>query len=282
MSLEIITPSYGPDLELCRDLNRSIRRHARDAVHRVIVPRADRPAFTQALGGHAIIDLDEDYLPGLRRVPRNLWINPCRPWPPVRGWIAQQLVKLEAAARSQAQLVVLADSDLILIRAVDDSSFTVDGSPWFFRWDGAIDEQLPRHVRWHENARRLLGLEPTVSLPLPDYICWPCVWEPAVVRDLLDRVALVGRRPWPSVIGAQLHFSEMVLYGVFVDAFDPPGNRAAISSTGCYVHTEEAPLDEVSLAEIVARRAPTDIAVMISAKSGTSLEQRRRAFAEFL
>jgi hypothetical protein len=44
----------------------------------------------------------------------------------------------------------------------------------------------------------------------------------------------------------------------------------------CHNHFDEVPLDEAALEDFVAGIGPADLAVMISAKSCTSLEARRR------
>ena len=47
----------------------------------------------------------------------------------------------------------------------------------------------------------------------------------------------------------------------------------------CIPHHEETSLDEMALHSLLARAAEDDLAVMISAKSGTDLAVRRRALA---
>ena len=131
---------------------------------------------------------------------------------------------------------------------------------------------------WHEAAHRLLGLGPRPPAPLPDYVSCPCVWEPAAVRALLDRVETVASAPWQRVVAAEPHLSEMMLYGVFVDACldtSPPGH--VVSDMRCHRHYDEVALDEAELQRFLAGIRPVDHSVMISAKSGTDLEKRRAA-----
>lgn len=283
MELDIITPSYEPDFELCRDLNASVLRHGGDRVHHtIIVPPRDLGRFAPLQGARTSVRSTSNYLAGLYRLPRNLWFNPHRPWVPVRGWIAQQVVKLEAAARSTAEMVVMVDSDIVFVRDFDVSAFrAADGAPEFYRLDDAIDESLPRHVIWHRVARHLLGLDPSVDLPLDDYVCCPCGWEPAVVRSMLAEVEARAGARWQRVVAAQLHFSEMILYGVYVDArLSGDGGRRVVSDMRCHRHYDEVPLDERELRDFLAEIRPVDHSVMISAKSGTSLASRRAALAE--
>ena len=284
--MEVLTPSYGPDFELCRDLNRSVLRHGpADVVHRIVVPRRDRHLFAPMAGRRTVVELVTHNLPG-RFVPvpgANMWMNVARPLPPVRGWIAQQIVKLEATARSAAELVVVADSDLVFVRPFSAETFSTTGQVDFYRLDGAIDDALPRHVVWHRVARRLLGLIEDESLPKPDYVCWPCAWEPPVVREMLARIESEHRRAWQTMVGSCLHFSEMILYGVYVDALMPDRRtRAATSSMPCLTHPDEIPLDEAGVRRFVERLPEDAVAVMISAKSGTSLGDRRRGLERWM
>ena len=279
MDLEVITPSYAPDFEFCRDLNASVRRYGSAGVqHTIIVPPRDLPLFGQLGDERTQVRSVDDYLAGLRRLPGNFWLNPRRPWFPVRGWVAQQLVKLEAAARSGSALVLMVDSDIVFVRPFGADTFTSPtGTPEFYRLDDAIDEQLPRHVVWHETARRLLGLGPRPVLPLPDYVSCPCVWEPEVVRLVLQRIESVASAPWQRVVGAQPHISEMILYGVYVDAFRSGDPQHVVDDMRCHRHYDEVPLDESGLRDFLADLRPVDHSVMISAKSGTELATRRAA-----
>jgi hypothetical protein len=281
--LEVITPSYAPDFELCADLNASVLAHGAGVQHTIIVPPRDLVLFEALVGRDTVVRSAEDFLPGLPRLPRNFRLNPRRPWLPVRGWIAQQVVKLAAAAASDADLVLMVDSDIVFVRPFGAETFlSAEGQPEFYRLEAAVDERLPRHVLWHEAAHRLLGLGPPPPTPLPDYVSCPCVWEPAAVRALLERVEQVASAPWQRVVAAEPHVSEMMLYGVFVDAStdastDVSPVRHVVDDMRCHRHYDEVALDEAELHRFLAGIRPVDHSVMISAKSGTDLEKRRAA-----
>lgn len=281
MDLEVITPSYAPDLELCRDLNASVRRYGNDRVkHTIIVPSRDLQLFGRLERERTEVRSVDEYLPDLRRLPHNLWLNPRRPWFPVRGWVAQQLVKLAASARSEAALVLMVDSDIVFVQPFGLDTFTSSstGMPEFYRLGDAVDERLPRHVIWHQAARRLLCLPLSSQLPLPDYVSCPCVWEPEVVRSLLQRVEMVASTPWQQAIGAEPHVSEMILYGVYVDELLSDSKPShVVSDMRCHRYYDEVALDESELRAFLAAIRPVDHSVMISAKSGTDLAARRAA-----
>jgi hypothetical protein len=282
--LAIITPSFAPDFELCADLHHSVLEYGPDTVeHHIVVPRRDLALFGRLAGPTVRVHDVAEFLPrSFLPVPGvNGWLNLRRPFPPLRGWITQQIVKLAAAARLDADVVLLVDSDIGFIRPFGVDRFVRDGVARFYRKPDEIDDRLPRHVLWHRAARALLGLPPGQP-PLPDYICWPAPWDPKVVRLLLQRVEQVTGRPWATAVGAQLHFSEEILYGVFVDeVLGAPANSYVTDAMLCHDYSHEVPLDERGLAEFLGRVGPDDIAVMISAKSRTPLPVRRAALRDF-
>lgn len=283
-SLTMITPSYARDLELCRDLRASVERFAPTVEHRIIVPRSDVVEFATMAGGAARIVDVQDVMPrGLRKLPGvNMWLNLRSPLPPVRGWIAQQIVKLAAVASVETDFALVVDSDVEFVRAIDGATFAPGGRLPLYRLPGAVTPALPRHLTWHAVARRLLGLPPTDATVLPDYICWPCAWDPAIVRDMLRRVESCTGRDWADAVGRELHFSEMILYGVYVDEVLGTEASGVTTDMRCPSHPDEVPLDRPGLDRFLGRVSATDVAVMVSAKSGTALEVRRAALRDFV
>ncbi|MCB5294131.1 DUF6492 family protein [Arthrobacter sp. SO3] len=279
--LAILTPSYGPDAELCADLNRSVMEMTDDVEHHIVVPHSDRRYFSDMEGKRTFVHDVGEFLPRyLVKTPgANVWVNARRPWPPVRGWIAQQLVKLSVAASFEAGGVLLMDSDMVLIRRTSLDSFMLNGRPAFYRNPGAVHAGMPLHRKWHEASRSLLGLAPPPAGNLPDYISWPCLWEPAIVRSLLSAVETHTGRTWATAIGSQLHFSEMILYGVYVDEV-LGGAQSTTSRMKSIAYSEERTLGPAELSALLAGVTSEDLAIMISAKSGTGLHHRRQALAE--
>ena len=283
-SLAVLTPSYAPDLELCRELNRSVLDWMpRDVDHHVMVPRRDRELFAQLSGPRTRVWTIDQLVPRrMLPVPLiNAWLNLRRPYPPVRGWVMQQIVKLAVAAELGADLVVLADSDVVLVRPVAVDTFKEDdGRVRFYRSDGAVHEGLPRHLIWHKVARRLLGLPPAGPPPLPDYISAFNVWERRLVLALRDRIEQVTGRSWLDAIASQPHVSEFILYGVFVD--DVLGASAGVNaaeSMFCHSYWGPEPLARTAVARFVHTLQPDDVAVMISAQSDTKPDVRREALS---
>lgn len=282
--MAVVTPSFGPDFELCADLSRSVLQNSPDSVrHHIIVPQADLELFGRLAGPRTQIHDEAEFLPrSFVRLPRSKYtFNLRRPFPPVRGWILQQIVKLSAAAASTADVVLLVDSDIEFIHPFSAETFMRDGVVRFYRTPDAIDDRLPRHVIWHQASRRLLGL-PQSAAPYTDYVSSLLAWDPAIVRQMLSRVSATAGRPWTTAVGAQLHFSEWTLYGVFVDhVLGPSANSFASDDPLCPAHWGTTPLDQKAAAQFLGRIKPTDVAAMISAKSGTPLAVKRAAFANF-
>lgn len=281
-TLAVITPSFAGDFELCVDLNRSVLANTPpDVRHHIIVPGRDLELFGRLANERTVVRDESEFLPrSLVSVPGTKYsVNLRRPYPPVRGWIIQQIVKLGAAAAAEADVVVLVDSDIVFCRPFDASTFVRDGAVRLYRKPAEIDARLPRHMIWHQTARELVGL-PAQQPPYHDYVSSLLAWDPALVRGLLERVEKVTRRPWQTAVGGQLHFSEWTLYGVYVDGvLGAPANSFASDDTLCHSYWEETPLDATTVRDFLSDIKPDDIAVMISAKSRTPLELRRSAWA---
>jgi hypothetical protein len=209
----------------------------------------------------------------------NIMVNLARPFPPVRGWILQQVIKFAAIAASEDDAVLVVDSDVEFIRPFTAEMFVRDGKVRFFCKPEQIDKRLPRHMTWHRVARVLLGL-PLAEPPYPDYISSPLAWDPTIVRRMLARVEATTGRPWTTAIAGELDFSECVLYGVFVDAvIGTSANSFASDDSLCLVYWQDTPLNPDSAARFVGGVRPTDVAAVIQSKSRTPPAVREAAFA---
>jgi Family of unknown function (DUF6492) len=277
----VLTPSYAPDFELCRELNRSVLEWTEAEVeHHLVVPGRDRELFSQLGGPRTRVWDTAEFIPrGMLPLPMaNAWLNIRRPFPPIRGWIMQQVVKLAAAAALGVDVLLLADSDVTFVRPVTVGTFRKDGYVRFYRADEAINAEMSRHVLWHEVAHRLLALPSVGPPPLPDYICPLNSWDREVVLALQERVERVTRRPWLEAIASQIHVSEFILYGVFVDQVLATSTAmAGTPASLCHTYLGPEPLAPEAVQDFVALLAPDAVAVMISAKTGTPASVRREA-----
>jgi len=279
--LAVLTPSFRGDAGLFADLHGSVLANtAPSVVHHVVVPPSDAHLFRQYEGARCTVLTHRDLLPRhCVSVPHasGLTLNLQRPWPPVRGWVTQQIMKMAATAALDARAALIIDSDAILLREITLDDLIDDGRLWHFRRDAAVTADMDRHVLWHDVARRLLGLPGVVSPPAPDYISPIAVWDPTVVRSLIEHIADCTRRHWINAVGGQLHVSEYVLYGVFVDHVF--GWMAAFDGPLCHNYYERVPLTPAEALEFADRMPPDALGVMISSHSRTPPHARHEAFS---
>jgi hypothetical protein len=214
-SAALVTCSYGPDLNRCARLCRSIERWVSPTIpHVIIVPARDLPDFRQLQGQRRTVVAVEDVVPGrFRQLPftRRWWLD-SGGWP-VRGWIMQQVTKLSANFATDAELIVFADSDLQFVRPLEPHQLLRNGALRLHRIPGAKDEG--RHRLWHHRAAALLGEQ--LRYFGADYVGQLISWRRSNLGLLQEHLEAVGGRPWYQSVARSLHFSEYVLYGAYVD-----------------------------------------------------------------
>lgn len=228
MSTTLLTLSFRGDLDLCRLLCRSVDEWVAPSIgHLLAVPRSDMPLFAPLAGGRRRLIAQEALLPrSLVKVPmpgpewrarlrlprRNLYVSPRAGL--VRGWIAQQIMKIRGAGACAEEVVVHVDSDTTFIRPFDETRLRAEGRTLLVRIPGADDGAL--HQPWHRAASRLLGL-PEVDYHGADYIDTLIVWRRDNARALLDRIAAATGRDPLDALARMPALSEYILYGVFCE-----------------------------------------------------------------
>ncbi len=224
----LITLSFAGDLECCRLLCETADRFApAGAAHLLAVPAADMPLFRPLTGGRRSLVPQEELLPGwLRKVPlpspawrkrlflprRNVYLS--LKGRPVRGWIAQQIMKLNAAAGAGTDTILHLDSDTAFVRPLPTEALQSDGLVRLARFPGAADDAM--HAPWHRAASTLLGLPPS-DYHGADYIDQFVTWRRDNVRGLLAWIEQTTGRDPIAALAATRDFSEYVLYGVYCD-----------------------------------------------------------------
>lgn len=280
--LAVLTPCYHGDAELFADLHESVLANTGPSVvHHVVVPPSDAKLFRHYEGARCQVLTHRDLLPRhCVPVPRGsgLTLNLRRPWPPIRGWVTQQLMKIAWTARIDARAVLIVDSDAVLLREPTLDELTREGRVGHFRADGAVSADMERHLLWHDVAHRLLGVPGTVSVPAPDYVGPIGVWDPAVVRSMTEHIADTTGRNWLDAVAGELHVSEFVLYGVFVD--DVVGGTRPLDWLLCHNYYERTPLSPADVSTFADRMPPRALGAMISSHSGTPIDVRREAFRQ--
>lgn len=296
-SIGILTPSYRPDYDRLVRLHESVLEFTDESVlHHVIVPRRDLALFRELESSRLRVWAEADFLPtgfiatdGLAAMVKKAHLLPAalrfgalnlrRPWPPVRGWVLQQLLKLSASTKLGVSAVVIIDSDVALLRAMPAELFIRDGAVRLYEKPESITRAMNRHVMWTRTAHRLLGLPAPESSTHPDYVAGIVTWDPELVTGCLARIEKVSGRSWATAIGAELHFSEFILYGTYVQHFGSEQQRSFCQpSTLCHSYWESAPMTASGVEQFIAGFGPADVAVHIQSNSNTSEETSRQLF----
>lgn len=287
-NIAILTPSYLPDLEGFIRLHESVLRFAdKSTTHHVIVPRRDLEAFRRIPSRRLRVWGEPDFLPkgfvatdrlaALRRripiVPRTIncsAINLNRPWPPVRGWILQQILKLSAATKLGCDAVVIIDSDVVLVRPMQATTFFRGDAVRIYEKPDGITSELDRHLRWTRTAYELLGISWRGEAFVPDYVGGIVSWDPRLVSACLQRIEAVHRTDWGSAVARQLQFSEFILYGTFVRQFGSSEQRSfSEPTTMCHSYWSPVPMSMDGADSFVNGYDDRDVAVHIQSNSGT-------------
>ena len=224
----ILTCSFRGDFDLCAMLCASVDRFVPDNVqHRIYVPASDLALFAPLVNARRQIIAEETLLPKwFWKVPlpaarwrrllllprRNIYLTPFSM--PVRGWIAQQIMKIAGAADSPTEIVMHVDSDAVFVRPFSLETLYQDGSGVRLFRRPHVDAE--GHRSWHLSASTLLGLPPD-PFHDGDYIDSLVVWRCSVVRRMIGRIEEIGGRDWRVVLARTQHFSEYLLYGVFAE-----------------------------------------------------------------
>jgi hypothetical protein len=279
-SVAFVTPSYRLDRDRCALLSRSLEACAPSVEHWIVVDRGDLPSFRSLQSNRTNVVAKEEVLPlwvrrldtlklGLRS---NVWFQ--ARGVPIRGWLLQQLIKLAVAEELTADVLVHADSDVVLLRPFPTSS-VIDqtGRVRLFARPDEVDETMPDHVRWHRSAEKLLGLEPA-TLPAPDFISSLVPWKRANAVEMLEHIQTTTGRHWLRALAAAWDVSEYTLYGRFAqDVLGAGGGQFVSASPLCHDYYKRVPLSAPELEALLDRVGVEEVAVSLTSKAGMRPDQ---------
>ncbi|WP_029076858.1 DUF6492 family protein [Kaistia adipata] len=287
----LITCSFRGDLDVCRMLCESIDRFVPETIpHSLYVPRADIPLFADLASPRRTIGAQEDLLPRwfiklplpspewrrrLHLPRRNMYVTPYSPL--VRGWIAQQIMKIAATARAVSEITVHVDSDNAFIRPLTLEHLTRDGKVRLYRNPERVE--LETHRVWQEVAGRLLGLPPSRYYGA-EYIDQLVVWRRSVIRRMTARIEEISGRDWRVTLARTPHFAEYVLHGVYADqvlGLEEAGLMAEDFSLSHARWSDEFDGAAGVQAFIDALR-PEHVASLIQSTMSTSMAERQAIF----
>lgn len=228
LSYAIATPSYAGDFERCRLLCASIDRFVTGhTAHYLLVEDRDVALFKQLEGPRRRVIAEAELLPSwLKPRPDLLSLGRRRVWtglgalrrglPPLRGWHAQQLRKLAFPMKSNEDVVIFADSDMMFLRPFDVARLGGNGKVRLYRKPDGITGTMAQHTDWCVMAARLLGL-PEPVFPSADYINNLVSWRRDAVLAMMTRIEEIAGRSWVEAIATHRQFSEYMIYGYFVE-----------------------------------------------------------------
>ena len=188
---------------------------------------------------------------------------------PIRGWLLQQVIKLAVAEQLTADVLVHADSDVVLLRPFSTASvIDADGRVRLYARPDDVDETLPDHVRWHRSAEKLLGIDPA-DLPMPNYISSLVPWRRANAVALLEHVQTTTGRHWLRALAAAWDVSEYTLYGRFAqDVLGERANQFVSAAPLCHDYYKRVPLSVPELEVLLDGIGREEVAVSLTSKAG--------------
>jgi hypothetical protein len=291
MDANLITCSFRGDLEMCRVLCASFDRYVPDSfIHTLYVPAADMRLFADLETKRRRIRAEESLLPfWFRKAPlppprwrkrlflprRNVYLTPFSL--PVRGWIAQQIMKIAATFVAECEIVAHIDSDNAFIRSLSINHLTRDGKVRFFSDHEAAD--ILTHRPWYEAAGLLLGLPDGVRRRW-GYIQNLVVWRRSIVEALTKRIEATTGRNWVVALARTPQFAEYILYGIFAE------HVLGLEASGLYAESRalahsswSSPIiGAAETAAFVDALQPDHVACNIQSTSGMTLEERAHIF----
>lgn len=278
----LVTPSYAPDFERCQFLVESIKNYSRSSLkHYIIVDRQDYNLFKSLVDSNTLILTKEDLLPRwIVKIPlpikKNIWFS----WKtlPLRGWLVQQLIKLNIANYIEEDVLVFADSDVFFIREFDLENYIKGNLVRFFVEQNRVTADNSDLARWYYDASKLLWLKQP-QFPTNNYMGQLVFWRKDNVFKLHRYLENKNDRNWIEAICANWHVSEYILYGVFVEKIlQQESGHYRDGRDLCHNYWQETPLNQDELSEFFANVTPEQIATMISAKANMPV----RSYAKLL
>jgi hypothetical protein len=275
----IVTPSYFPDLGRCQLLVESLERTGATCKHYLIIDRTDYAAFAHLASNRVIIIKSEDILEyWLHRLPgRGGYWASLRSLP-VRGWIIQQILKLAIASHVPESTLIYCDSDTSFVRHFSIDDILIGKKVGLLDVDFA-DSNV---AKWTKIACRLLGCD-AESVTFRGHVGNMICWQRKNILLLHEKLQAVSGQSWQLTIARERHFSEYILYGVFIRAclgYDASGH--AQSTKPLVTNSWELDLSsDQALSDFFYNIDPQSVAVMVHSKDGIDPARLRPHLEKF-
>ncbi|CDM62807.1 MULTISPECIES: DUF6492 family protein [Rhizobium] len=275
-SISLITPSYRGDLDSCRLLCDSIDRYVTGYdVHYLVIGDEDADVFAGFEGKRRRVIVSSSLLPPLWSLPkwrgRRYWWAPQLRLP-IYGWHLQQMRKIAMTLAQPSERVMCIDSDNCFCRPLDLSATASTPKLAHYSAPGDVNRSRPSHVRWWQNAHRLLGLS-APALPGDDFISQMVLWERRTVVAMVKRIEAASGLGWWQALARIRHFSEYLIYGIFVanDAELAERHERVLQSP-CLTYWQGPALDRAGLAAFVDGLRPDQTTIAIQSHTCTPIE----------
>lgn len=289
-SVAIVTCSMARDAELFALLARSVDDHVDSAIpHRVVVPGADLPLFRRFATPRREIIAQEDVLPvSVWKAPRALRhlavLKPGfrRPvyltsrFEVVRGWMLQQLLKIDMTRQSPEAAVMHVDSDVAFFRGLTPGMAFDGDRVRYFRVEG--ETANPMHEAWVRSSCAFLGLDAPAGHKA-HYIENCVLWSRDVAGAMAARIEEAQGKPLHRAIFAAASMSEYYVYGLFADLIGDGGKLTPEGVSFCnsfWPRTEDAQPD---LEDFARRLEPKHRAIAVQSTNPIPLTAREQLYA---
>jgi Family of unknown function (DUF6492) len=282
--IAIITPSYEGDRDRCVLLCESMDRMARgDWHHYVLVADHDMPLFEHLAGPRRSVIPDSVILPKWLKPIRNPFNSKARwrwistkltsPVLPMTGWHVQQLRKILVARIVDAPIMIMADSDSVMLRPFGPELFIHGETLRLQVIEKAIRVDIPtfkHHVIWNKVAAQLLGL-PSPAFPADDYIHNLVSWRREHALAMINHIEKTQGRDMVSAIGRHRTFSEYQIYGAYVKSISGGAEYWPDSKPLCHTYWNGDALTQETFDVFTASLKPEQIAICVQSFTDTSV-----------
>lgn len=279
----IMTPTYLRDIGQFALLRRSIQLFAAGFPHIAIVNTEDYPVFQERFGREP----DLKIVKASEVLPREIESRRRKSGPkwltgrlfnrhPVKGWHAQQLMKLFALATCEYEAAAFVDSDVFFARPLGTRYFNVGEKVKLFRRRAVNAEALDFDISTHD----ILGNPLHQITQLYDYIYSPSCFRKSSAVRLFQEFERRKRSTWVRRFIAQARPSEYNLLGYAATVLEGgAGYHLMECDPEDLLHSIRFPEDCAKLAEETAhmRRHPKDF-VLIQSRLKVELKQIEHAF----
>jgi len=287
--IAFLTPSFFGDFEQCRLLNESLARFVKDDYHHyIVVDAADYSLFKVLDSSNTTVLTKEDVLPSWVtrfrfKVPRkNRYFRFSWKSLPIRGWIAQQMAKLQVCAQLKENTVIIVDSDVFVCRDFRLSDIMRDGKvPLYLKPNVITAENLPLYIEWFKTANSILGL-PERELPGPDFISPFTCWRPEILQKARAQIEETCGQDWMVVIARHWNFCEPVIYGTYVEYQGPAEcGHWVIDQPLSYSWWKQNVISDKELQEFLQNIPDYCYAVNIQSKAEFSIDTYKQLVTSF-